>query len=187
MLHPTAVPRRDMVACATGLVGTLVGFAFERAEPPRLPKAQHRLFLMLSFLELISTVVLPWSMILGGGKINDKNSAMYLMASHLFVFQTQIALESLVAMAAERHRWMMFPLTCVANAYRVVPLLTWLSRSGHGFGYSTWRQFEDGNDGLAWILPVFGFFLWVYSSFYFIPFEWYPVVQRAHVGAQKKD
>ena len=195
MLHPTAVPRRDIVACAIGLLGTLAGFAFERVPPPRpTPKAKRRLdvlFLMMSFMELISTVVLPWAMIinekrLGGGKIDDKSSAIYLMASHLFIFQAQIALESLVAMAPERQRSMMFPLTCVANAFRVVPLLTWLSRSGHGFGYPTWRRFEDWN-GLAGILPVVGFLLWMFSSFYFIPFEWYPILQRAQVGARKKD
>ena len=91
----------------------------------------------------------------------------HLLAEHLFIFQAQIAGECIIALAGESRRWLIFPFTCVANTYRGVTLGTWLMR----------MMEEDEIQSRDVILPVMATGLWIYSSFVFIPREWYPLLK----------
>jgi hypothetical protein len=185
-LDQTAVPKRDLLASCVSLVILVEGFSLKRhiVKPSATPNPamkrrldkMFRMFHILSAIELLTMIILPWGMILnqkfyGNDSLEEKESAIYLLASHLFIFQTQIAEESLIAAAGSQHRWMIFPFTVLANTYRLVPLLTWLSRSGYKVGQPTLQQHP---------LPWIGLALWIFSSFYFIPFEWWPRQQDLH-------
>jgi hypothetical protein len=198
----TAVPKRDLLATFIGLVVMTEAFSWKRGHnmiaPSGTPHSDmkrrlDKVFHTLSAIELLTTIIIPWFMILqqqfemlfhmimlqqvfgSDSSMQAKaDSAIYILASHLFIFQTQIAGESLIAASGSQHRWMLFPFTIVANTYRLVPLLTWLSRSGYRVG-----QQPSTNNWQEHTLPWIGIALWIFSSFYFIPFEWWPVLRRA--------
>jgi hypothetical protein len=190
-LDHTAVPKRDLLASFISLAVLMEVFSWKRGHSiiapsgtsnPDLKRRLDKMFHTLSAIELLTTIILPWAMILHQqffGRENSlhakEDSAIYILASHLFVFETQIALESLIVVAGLQHHWMLFPFTIVANTYRLVPLLTWLSRSGYNFG----QQASTNNNWQHHPLPLIGIALWIFSSFYFIPFEWWPVLQNA--------
>lgn len=184
----TAVPKRDLLVSFFGLAVLMDTFknwkhghniiAPSGTPNPDMKRRLDKVFHTLSAIELLITIIIPWTMILhqqfygSGSSLQAKeDSAIYILASHLFIFQTQIVGESLIAAAGSQHRWMLFPFTIVANTYRLVPLLTWLSRSGY--------KPSTINNWLQHPLPWFGIALWIFSSFYFIPFEWWPVLQNA--------
>jgi hypothetical protein len=189
-LDHTAVPERDLLASFIGLAVLTEVLRWESmiapsgAPNPDMKRRLDKVFHTLSAIELLTTIIIPWAMILHQqlfGRESSlqakEDSAIYILASHLFIFQTQIAVESLIAVAGSQHRWMLFPFTIVANTYRLIPLLTWLSRSGYNVGQqpstnSNWQQHQH-------FLPWIGIALWIFSSFYFIPFEWWPVLQNA--------
>ena len=149
-------------------------------------------FNVLSSAEVICTIVLPWLVILKYAIINDsachdatpEDSAYaankyshthnsppyYLLASHLFVFQAQIVLECILIelIECDYKTQSLFIFTCLANLYRIMPLGTWIE-----LVMST-KHTSLRSIGLMHMLPVFAILLWLYSSFIFIPFEWYP-------------
>jgi hypothetical protein len=188
-LDHNAVPERDLlasfigVAVLTKLFSHASMIAPHNTPNPDMKRHLDKVFRTLSAIELLATIIIPWVMILHQkffGKESilqaKEDSAIYILASHLFIFQTQIAGESLIAVAGSQHRWMLFPFTIVANTYRLVPLLTWLSRSGYKLGQhpstnNIWQQQQH-------LLPWIGIALWIFSSFYFIPFEWWPLLQN---------
>jgi hypothetical protein len=198
-LDHTAVPKRDLLASFIGLA--ILTEAFSRkcghnmitpsgTPNPDMKRRLDKVFRTLSAIELLTTIIIPWFMILhqqfamillqqffgSDSKLQAKeDSAIYILASHLFFFQTQIAGESLILVSGSQHRWMLFPFTIVANTYRLVPLLTWLSRSGYKVG----QQQPSTNNWQQHPLPWIGIALWIFSSFCFIPFEWWPVLRNA--------
>jgi hypothetical protein len=202
-LDHTAVPKRDLLASFIGLAVMTEAFNWKRGHnmiaPSSTPNSDmkrrlDKVFHTLSAIELLTTIIIPWFMILrqilhqqiaiimlqqvfgsDSSSLQAKeDSAIYILASHLFIFQTQIAGESLIVASGSQHRWMLFPYTIVANTYRLVPLLTWLSRSGYKVG-----QQPSTNNWQDHPLPWIGIALWIFSSFYFIPFEWWPVLRSA--------
>jgi hypothetical protein len=188
-LDHTAVPERDLLASFIGVAVLTKLFSWKRghnsmiAPNPDMKRRLDKVFRTLSAIELLATIIIPWAMILHHEFFDresslqaKEDSAIYILASHLFIFQTQIAGESLIAVAGSQHRWMLFPFTIAANTYRLVPLLTWLSRSGFKLGQhpssnNIWQQQQH-------LLPLIGIALWIFSSFYFIPFEWWPLLQN---------
>lgn len=73
-------------------------------------------FAVLSLLEVVVTVIIPWVLLVQEQVSGDRNNntsdgqastktmvAGYLLAPHLFVFQAQIALESLVENSADKN------------------------------------------------------------------------------------
>jgi hypothetical protein len=174
-LDHSAVPKRDLFASAVGLA--ILTECFNKRHhtkalsipSPALKRRMDKVFHALSTVELLTTILIPWGLILQeqlyGNTLRQKESAIYILASHLFIFQTQIAGESLIASIGTKHHWMLFPFTAVTNTYRLVPLLTWLSRAG----VPAWEH----------PLPLIGLGLWAFSNLYFIPFEWWPVLQKA--------
>jgi len=97
---------------------------------------------------------------------NSKNG--HLLAAHLFVFQTQIGIECIIQLAGERRKWIMFPFTVFANLYRGVTIATWIMRV----------VVEEVLEPRDVVLPIIALCLWLYSSFIFIPHEWYPLLKE---------
>ncbi|KAL7473214.1 hypothetical protein ACHAXS_013630 [Conticribra weissflogii] len=165
------IPRRDYIACKVGL-GLIISLtAFEMEKKTERPKTKRfrSIFATLSAMEVIFTVLIPWLVILEGvfNKAQTRKNGN-LLASHLFIFQAQIAGECVIAMTGERRKWLIFPFTCMANAYRAVTIGTWIIRVME----------EDTPESRDVILPAIAGCLWIYSSFVFIPFEWYPQLKK---------
>jgi hypothetical protein len=123
-------------------------------------------------LEVVLTIILPWILILekemqrNGATVNDRELIGYQLAPHLFVFQSQIALESIIeVMVPEREQpRFIFWYTCIFNAYRLFAIDAWITR------------LRDEQPMILTILPVLTAFLWITSNF-FIEFVWYPCLK----------
>eukprot|EP01083_Nonionella_stella_P191507 708754_1 len=166
------IPHRDYVMCRVGFVLTLLLTSFESPgeRSKRLTSTRFRkIFATLSTMEVIFTILIPWLIILEGIFNKTKtNRNGHLLASHLFVFQAQIAGECMIALAGERRNWLIFPFTCVVNAYRGVTIWTWITR--------VVNESQIGPRDV--ILPSIAMVLWIYSSFVFIPRVWYPQLTK---------
>ena len=167
------IPHRDYVMCRAGLILIMLLSLFESEESPakRNVRTQRfrKIFNTLSMFEVMFTIFMPWLAIIEGILNRDETRRNgHLLASHLFIFQAQIAGECMIMMFGERRKWMLFPFTCIANAYRGVTLGTWILRVMN----------EDVLVPRDAILPLIATALWVYSSFVFIPREWFPLVHR---------
>ena len=163
------VPHRDVAACRIGIILVLVLALFESEQTrPRIISSRFRsIFAALSTMEIMFTVFLPWLIILEGSfnrHLTTKNG--HLLASHLFIFQAQIACECIIELAGDKRRWLMFPFTCLANLYRGVTIATWIYRVLE-------QPIIESRDV---IVPLLASALWMYSSFIFIPREWYPAL-----------
>lgn len=171
-----AVPRRDIFAWALGfllILGAMIIFPRDRASRK---SDFRRTFQKLSILEVVFTILIPWCVILVENWTTPTEKANtsklgFMLASHLFTFQAQISLEAIISFGGERRGWLMFPYTCVANAYRVISIATW------------WIRARDSDLernaielGFKYSLPLIATALWIYSSFVFIPFYWYPAI-----------
>lgn len=166
------VPHRDYVACRVGLVMILVLTMFESKESrPKLNSERFRnAFKALSTAEVIFTILIPWLIILEGIlNRSQSNKNGHLLASHLFIFQAQIAGECIITLAGTRRRWLMFPFTCLANAYRGITIGSWILRVME----QNTIEIRDV------IIPMIAGALWLYSTFVFIPREWYPLIKKA--------
>jgi hypothetical protein len=162
------IPHRDYVMCCVGPILVTFFASFETKERPKNVRTERfrNIFNILSALEVVVTILIPWLVILEG--ILNKNETRrngYLLAPHLFVFQAQIACECMIMLYGERRKWMLFPFTCAANAYRGVTIGTWVFRLLN----------EDVTRSRDIILPMIATGLWIYSSFVFIPKVWYPL------------
>lgn len=163
------IPRRDFAACRGGLVLVLFLSAFESDEPNKIPNTKRFriIFTTLSTMEVLFTVFVPWLSILEH-LIHRTDMHGHLLASHLLIFQTQIALECVIIMSGEKRRWMLFPFTVFANSYRLLSILTWIKRTLN----------ETNVESRDVFLPAIAFCLWIYSTFVFIPKEWYPLIKK---------
>ena len=127
----------------------------------------HKLFVILSTIEVVVTLVTPWHFIRESYH-DDDHSIRYQLAPHLFVFQAQIALETLVV-SQKDSTLVLFWYTVVANTYRATALVTWVQRV----------FFETKSDQsidylyIPAILPILTVLIWCCSN-YFIIFVWYP-------------
>lgn len=168
MCFRQGIPRRDFAACRVGLLIVLSLSMFESNDPYNRPKSKRFriIFTTLSSLEVLFTVLVPWLSIL---EHLIHMTAMHgqLLASHLLIFQTQIALECIIIMAGEHRKWILFPFTLLANCYRFFSILTWVMRTLN----------ETNLEKRDVLLPAIAFGLWVYSTFVFIPREWYPLIK----------
>jgi hypothetical protein len=171
-----SIPKQDIVACLLGFT-ILLNFPSSFRNGPKLEatKQFHHFFAVLSSFEILVTLIVPWILI--WRSTHDTEMIHYILAPHLFVFQAQIALESLVMTNAA----LMFWYTVIANSYRVTALLTWIQRSRDVAG----SQFADMSIPMT-ILPILALLLWFCSN-YFIVFVWYPLLPKSerrnnHVG-----
>jgi hypothetical protein len=174
LLFRGEIPHRDYFFCRLSLVTILFLSLFEMDKrPTKRPdtKRFRSLFATLSTMEVLFTILIPWLIILEGilsfSKVQTAKNG-HLLASHLFIFQTQIAGECIIEMAGEHRKWMIFPFTCIANLYRGVSIATWISRVMN----------EAEIESRDIILPTIAACLWLYSSFVFIPREWLPLLNK---------
>ena len=171
------IPDRDFIACelcSVYLLSILKNKQPQKYANINYPKDFSFHAAVLSLAEVIFTIILPWLMIIKEHKPQGINEAGYLLGSHLFIFQAQIIFELFILMSGKQNRWIVFPYTCAANAYRLIPIIT---STVHGMG-----MLQDGPplELTEWIdiflLPCFTVTLWLYSSFHFIPKVWYPLI-----------
>jgi hypothetical protein len=165
------IPHRDYVIGCLAPILIMLLASFESRELPMNVRTKRfrNIFNTLSALEVVFTILIPWLVILEG--LLNKNETMrngHLLAPHLFIFQTQIAGECMIMLYGERRKWLLFPFTCIANVYRGVTIGTWVLRVLN----------EDAIGSREIILPMITTGLWIYSSFVFIPKEWYPLAKR---------
>lgn len=173
IVRPGVIPSRDLAACLIGaLFVAIVTKITDRGNNIYSNEKSRRFtiaFQILSSLEVIGTILLPWILIVReyyfeSGRRSD------IVVPHLFLFQAQIALEDLVM--AKKNAGLLFTYTCLANAYRIVPLLSGVQQSRNLMNDKHW------NVGTAEILQIIAVILWVISSFIFIPFVWYPELNK---------
>ncbi|KAG7340363.1 hypothetical protein IV203_023906 [Nitzschia inconspicua] len=172
------VPRHDVIVSCLGLAMLLV---WRPSRGPLLALTSdhfHLLFAMLSSLEVLFTLVLPWCLILWSHTSNDIAAWNYLLAPHLFVFQSQIALEGLV-MSSENARFM-FWYTVIANTYRATALATWVQRTIMALD----KDEIDSAISVLTFLPGTAVLLWLCSNI-FIVCVWYPVLPREQSTCSK--
>mmetsp|Transcript_3561 Transcript_3561/g.7869 ORF Transcript_3561/g.7869 Transcript_3561/m.7869 type:complete len:222 (+) Transcript_3561:126-791(+) len=171
LLFRVEIPRRDYVACRIGLVLIVLLTSFESPGDTKIltSKSFMNKFKILSTFDVVFTILIPWMMILEGilNKTETKRNG-HLLAAHLFIFQAQIAGECLINLAGERRKWLKFPFTCAANAYRGVTIGTWIMRVSE----------EDELVSRDVIVPVIVTAIWIYTSFVFIPRVWYPLLKE---------
>lgn len=166
--HRNAVPKRDIFMCALGLVGVLIATRSKRDRSVLDRTRRFRiLFNVLSSLEVNFTILLPWWLIY----CDSLNG--YLMAPHLFVFQAQIALESIIVISENYSPLLNFEYTVIANIYRALALTTWVSRT---LADDTSYDVRDDHRHLITMLPGIAVCLWIFSNL-FIWFEWYPLLR----------
>jgi hypothetical protein len=172
------IPKQDIVACALGLMAllTMPRMIPHDSHTTLVPsKSFHKTFAVLSSCEVLFLIAIPWILIileiLGWSNSDEKaNSAQYLLAPHLFVFQSQIALE---ALAMKDGAWVLFIYTCVANTYRYLALATGLERAGSSGEVGSLPGFGRGVMLPMHLLLVLSLVLWVASNA-FILLRWYP-------------
>lgn len=133
LLFRDEIPHRDYLMCRVGLILIIFLTSFESRRPRKrlTSKRFRKTFATLSAMEVVFTIVLPWMIILQGIMNIDKKETSrngHLFAPHLFIFQAQIAFECIIVLAGEQRKWLMFPFTCVSNAYRGITLGTWIMR-----------------------------------------------------------
>ena len=162
-LHASSVPKRDQRICLFGLFCCLLAintkhdkFGLERT------KLFRTLFALVTIPEVLFTIVAPWVLIL----MEYKNG--YFLAPHLFVFQSQIALEGILFME-EGNSLLVYYFTAIANLYRGLALATWARRTA--------AEEFDSLPLAVTLLPTIAIFLWICSNL-FILFGWYPCIHR---------
>ena len=169
------IPRRDVGAGLLAVTVLLVlpsNMVLVQRKTLQPNERFHKLFVLLSTFEVVVTLVAPWYYI--RHSYDDGNSMRYQLAPHLFVFQGQIVLETLVMSQKDDTAIVMFWYTVVANTYRATALVTWVQRVFFDF------ETKSGDQSIisylcipTTILPVLAVLIWCYSN-YFIIFEWYP-------------
>ena len=130
------------------------------------------IFSRLSLAEIFFTVIIPWIQIL----LVTGNA--YMALPHLFVFQAQIVLESLILAEGSDCKFALFPFTAVANIYRFANIYRWWMNSQHICSNNESSTIGVLQFCCELILPSIGLLLWSYSTLIFIPLEWYPLLTR---------
>ena len=171
-LHPSDVPRRDLVVSFVGLVGLFIVTRTKTTtqEPLQLERTKQftKLFFVLSMSEVIVTIVLPWALIVQQALSPSSTLAGHVLVPHLFVFQEQIALEAAITTTSRRRQHvLMFQYTCGANLYRGTALATSLGRCVNE---------ASSSHPLLVLLCMLAALLWVCSNA-FILLVWYPCLK----------
>ena len=188
-LCPECIPWRDFAAWVVGLCGVLFAVIIFPYDPDEvlLSREFQQNIHRLGLLDIIFAIMVPWCIILAEsfgrtGSMEDRPKSGFVLASHLFIFQAQIALEAIIFLSGGRRR-LIFPYTCAANAYRTVCLVTWWTRV---VGDESFKRSIFGT-GIMYVLPTIATFFWFYTTFIFIPFIWYPLIssgRKKHLEKQ---
>ena len=172
-----SIPQRDVVAWAIILLVLRGLLELDYTGYPQLRSIDefHRAGRHLEVLVAVGTILLPWLLLVTLATDESK----HMLAPHLFVLQAHLAGEGMIeaAAAGSDKDWLMFVYTIFANAYRAIPLKTWFGRLRD---YQAAHRQEDNSigDWLLTALPLYAFVVWLYWSFYHIPFVWYPFLEK---------
>jgi len=157
------------------------------ATPFQLPAHSLQISQHLMLQEVVWTILVPWIWLF----LDHNNSSTllrmatsnqtvgYFVAPHLFFFQVQIVLESVLQVTFIRnddpsHRFLLFHYTAVVNAYRGVAVGVTLLRSLYALPDLQLNNFHQW--WVVAVLPSVTTLLWLYSSFIFLPLHWYPAL-----------
>lgn len=180
--HPNVIPMRDVASSFVGMLLLLLLGA------PRKPR-QEQVGLKTTWLMTITTAGLmmfevsfllltPWIILVSSSLPSSSNgwsvdertieNLAYVLVPHLFIFQSQIALESMI----KERRGMVFWYTVLANSYRgAFGIATWIKR------YQIKRdEFSTEPSQLVLLLDTvsaLAIALWC-TSMVFIALIWYP-------------
>jgi len=179
--HASEIPKRDLIACLACTVCIQMAYKMKREKQPKIKDRRFQLQAnILESLEIIFTVFAPWAILVcerfGVRNFTKKGEAAHYLAPHLFIFQAQIIFECFLFVMGESHKWMIFPYTCIANTYRFVPLSTGVFRHFQSYDHASRNQIDMA---VLFAVQTSTVALWIASSFYFIPFVWYPAIQKS--------
>ena len=157
------VPLRDRLVSLLGLGWLLTKMrgAPENVVLKKTPQFKSR-FKILSSCEVLLAIFLPWWLLIHDILQGDPSMVGCFLAPHLFVFQQQIALESLIS---REHHHLLFRFTVIANAYRGIVVST-----------GVLRWLDDSSPLIIRLVPVLIVLLW-FASNAFIALDWYPCLQ----------
>jgi hypothetical protein len=189
--YRASIPSHDIHASVIAVLGVLTAVLFMRNtawKKPKLNRTKYfvKAFQGLSVLETTFTLWAPHLLLIWGTKNQEERALLgetiaYSIADvltpHLFILQVQILLEMLICLS-DVHEFLLFPYTVIANGYRFVPIALWIqhARKVVLLVQSAFRL--SWMDFLAlYFLPIMALFLWVSSSFVFLPFIWCPLIE----------
>lgn len=170
---PNTIPPRD-IAVAVVAAAVLIAIVFRNVYRHDVKLQQTARFVtllkILSSCEVVGTIVLPWIAIIRELLRGDGNVEVYgMLAPHLFVFQAQIALESILMLMKRERADLLFRYTVAANCYRGLAIAQWIMQM---FSLSKKEKISF----LLKLLPSVALGLYVFSNL-FIAFVWYPLVK----------
>jgi hypothetical protein len=168
-----AIPQRDvLVAVAAAAVLITIVLRNKYRYDVKLKETARFVTLLkiLSSCEVLGTIVLPWVVLIrerldGNG---DKR-VFYMLAPHLFVFQAQIALESIIMLMKRERADLLFWYTVVANCYRGLAIAQWIRQM------LLFDQSDQISSFMLKVLPSIAMILYIFSNS-FIGFVWYPLL-----------
>lgn len=183
-----AIPMRDL--SASGVVLGLVVLAALAPGSHRIPQVRRRNVKTSSIMESLYVhrvmsskmlwlrpesmfmLAVPWALILLK-RMQHEEEAGYLLVPHLQFFQSQILGEAIL-FAANKSEFI-YHYTCLTNAYRALPLGTWLLRSlSIMMGMQSIESWDLVDFAVLLVLPALAFVLWAYETFVSLPIELYP-------------
>jgi len=172
-LCPNSVPPRD-IAVAVVAAAILIAIVLRNVYRHDVKLQQTSRFVkflkILSSCEVLGTIVLPWFVLIREWLTGDGDREVYdMLAPHLFVFQAQIALESIIMLMKRERADLLFRYTVAANCYRGLTIIQWIRQM---FSLSKREQ----TSFLLKFLPSVALGLYVFSNL-FIAFVWYPLVK----------
>jgi len=188
----TRIPKRDVVASVGCLVLSL---ALSTLTPEKSFELGHtkrflQTYQMVMTMEIVFSILAPWLVLIFILAVEKEESKWPdRIAPHLFFFQSQIIGELLLLV--QNKQWYVFEYTVAATACCLLPVLTCLCRSlpedfqNREF---TWHYLPSNialDDLYNLSLPLTAALLWAYSTFWFLPIEWYPLVKETRVKARK--
>lgn len=187
----SSIPSRDRKAFSIAGWMVMALICLIRTINGEKPKTNHtssftKAFLGLSILETLFTLVIPHALLcwdangwqVDPGAHGKLYSVQDLLVPHLFVLQAQILLEMIICLT-DTHQHLLFPYTAMANAYRLIPVIVWLQESARLIQSKALQVTQLGviDITVLYVLPIMAMFLWVSSSFVFLPFIWYPRIE----------
>ena len=189
-MFSSSIPPRDIQLSYVSffaVVGAILLTQTSKREKTTLTRSSTftKSFLGLSILETVFTLVAPHALIWWEARNEPTDqgehvglySVQDLLVPHLFVLQVQILLEMLICLT-DAHAYLLFPYTAVANAYRFLAIFAWVQQSSQIVASDALKLVQLGwkDYVILYVLPIMGMFLWVSSSFVFLPFIWYPLI-----------
>jgi NAD(P)-dependent dehydrogenase (short-subunit alcohol dehydrogenase family) len=166
--YAVVIPVRDVAFSVTAFLLVtfiVIQLPFDRQVTLNKTDTFNRWFPILSLSEFTFFLVIPWALLIGFQ--SEKSVLAYVLSSHLWIVQTQIALEPAL-MSRKRHGalfWYIF----MTNAYRGVGIATWIRR------YLESRQ-EISRENMTKFMDVYttlALAVWLFSNA-IIAFVWYP-------------